>query len=198
MRNTRTRVNPTLTGGASLILLVFLVITLISFSSLSIVSARADKRLSDKYQTGTQDYYNARNLEQQCLALLQDAIAGRIRVSSRSGGLTPVDARTGKTLSRQEYFRLLDSVLGDSALFCEVSGISGSSAALRSVSYESAGHELRMQIRVSDTQDLAVCLVMTDPEEGDGTFWRIRQEETVSTVSFEYDDSLPVIGGDAP
>ena len=62
-----------LNGGVSLILLVFIILSLVSFATLSIVSARADERLSEKYEAQTTGYYEAYNAAQEYLASLRTA-----------------------------------------------------------------------------------------------------------------------------
>ena len=48
-------------SGTASLLLVFVILSLISFAALSIVSAQADKRLNDKLVNRTTEYYRACN-----------------------------------------------------------------------------------------------------------------------------------------
>ena len=48
-------------GGISLILLLFILMSLICFATLSIASARADEKLAEKYREQNDGYYQARN-----------------------------------------------------------------------------------------------------------------------------------------
>ena len=73
-----------LNGGISLIMLVFVVLTLVSFAALSLTSARADRRLSEKYKEQTTAYYQARNESRRYLADYDAARAGG-PASSSSG-----------------------------------------------------------------------------------------------------------------
>jgi hypothetical protein len=57
-----------LNGGVSLILLVFIILSLVSFAALSVASACADRRLSDKYMEQTSGYYRAYSEAQEYLA----------------------------------------------------------------------------------------------------------------------------------
>lgn len=69
----------TVNGGISLFLLTFIILCLVSFAALSIVSARADARLTEKYRQQTEYYYGARNEAQKFLQALDggaDAGAG--------------------------------------------------------------------------------------------------------------------------
>ncbi len=120
----------TVNGGVSLILLVFIILSLVSFAALSVVSARADSRLTEKYRTQTDGYYRARNEAQHWL---QELDAGTAGPSPSAGPLT-------------------------------------------------------RSFPAGSTQELVVT-VDTDPA---GSF-RILSEKTKSTVSFDYDSTLPVL-----
>gem|GEM_PF-1972631 len=49
----------TVNGGISLILLVFVILSMVSFAALSVSSARADARISEKYIQQNEAYYRA-------------------------------------------------------------------------------------------------------------------------------------------
>jgi hypothetical protein len=53
--------------GVSILILLFLILGLVSFGALSLSTASADKKLSDKASVQTVSYYAARNEEQQWL-----------------------------------------------------------------------------------------------------------------------------------
>ena len=75
----------TVNGGISLFLLTFIILCLVSFAALSIVSARADARLTEKYRQQTEYYYGARNEAQKFLqGLDSSAVAGG---SASTGGI---------------------------------------------------------------------------------------------------------------
>ena len=74
----------TIHGGISLILLTFIILSLVSFAALSIVSARADARLTEKYKEQMQNYYSAHNQAQLFLhALCEDGIAQDPEITRR-------------------------------------------------------------------------------------------------------------------
>ena len=62
-------------GGVSLILLLFVILTLLSFAGLSLSSAGADLRLSEKFAAQTTAYYTARNDAQQWLKETDERLA---------------------------------------------------------------------------------------------------------------------------
>ncbi len=61
--------------GSSSILIIFVVLCLISFATLSIVSANADRKLSRKILNRTTAYYNACNEAEKALASIDDTLS---------------------------------------------------------------------------------------------------------------------------
>lgn len=61
--------------GSSSILLIFVILCLISFATLSIVSANADAKLSRRVAERTTAYYEACNQAQADIAILDDILA---------------------------------------------------------------------------------------------------------------------------
>ena len=57
----RSRRITTTGGGFSLILLLFILLSLVCFATLSIASARADEKLAEKYRDQNDSYYHALN-----------------------------------------------------------------------------------------------------------------------------------------
>ena len=66
----------TVNGGVSLILLLFILLSLVCFATLSIASARADEKLAEKYRDQNDGYYHARNEAQARLEALDRELAG--------------------------------------------------------------------------------------------------------------------------
>ena len=60
--------------GLSSLLLIFTVLCLVSFATLSLASTYADKRLNEKIVTNTKAYYNACNSAQEKLASIDSAL----------------------------------------------------------------------------------------------------------------------------
>ncbi len=61
--------------GSSSILLIFVILCLVSFATLSLVSANADSRLSRRILDRTTDYYNACNVAEAHIAELDRQLA---------------------------------------------------------------------------------------------------------------------------
>ncbi len=66
----------TVNSGISLFLVLLIIMCLVSFASLSLTSALADSRLSDKYAQQAEWYYGARNEAQEYLQELNLSPAG--------------------------------------------------------------------------------------------------------------------------
>lgn len=60
--------------GSSSILLIFILLCLVSFADLSIVSANTDRKLSDKVVSRTTNYYEACNLAEEELSVLDNTL----------------------------------------------------------------------------------------------------------------------------
>ena len=151
----------TVNGGISLFLLTFIILCLVSFAALSIVSARADARLTEKYRQQTEYYYGARNEAQKFLQEL-DGGAGSSAGSAVSAGSdgtgSAVSVGSDGTITR----RFSAGPHMDLILTVQPAGAqdsSGSSAA--------AGQ--------------------------DGRNYHVICEKTESTVTYNYDSTLPVM-----
>ena len=172
----------TVNGGISLFLLTFIILCLVSFAALSIVSARADARLTEKYRQQTEYYYGARNEAQKFLQELDGgagagiddgggAGAGIGAGAADSGAADAWAADTGAdgTITR----RFSAGPHMDLILTVQPAGgqdTSGASAA--------AGE---------DTSE-------TPAGSGqDGRNYRVICEKTESTITYNYDSTLPVM-----
>ena len=65
--------------GSASMLLIFVILCLVSFAALSIVSANADKRLTDKIASRTRAYYDACNSAEASLAAIDQVLAKQYR-----------------------------------------------------------------------------------------------------------------------
>jgi hypothetical protein len=80
--------------GLPSIMLIFVVLCLVSFGVLSLVSANADRKLSQKVLDRQQEYYEASNEAQEMLASVDDAL----HTAYKSAG------------SRDEYISLISDI----------------------------------------------------------------------------------------
>lgn len=163
-----------MTGGISMILLVFVVLLLVSFASLSIAAARADLRLSERYRTSADDYYSARNAEQEFLKALDDglyAIAegntdAKVQSSSTSlSGSSPEKKAALTRLSEQLSFTL---------------------------TWEDTHYQIEKTFPSGDNAQLTLQAAITPHSDGSFSV-SILSERISSTQSFDYDSHLNVI-----
>lgn len=70
--------------GSSSILVIFVILCLVSFATLSIVSANADYKLSTKILDRTTAYYEAQNQAEEELAQLESSLRGTYETASSS------------------------------------------------------------------------------------------------------------------
>ena len=140
----------TVNGGISLFLLTFIILCLVSFAALSIVSARADARLTEKYRQQTEYYYGARNEAQKFLQGLDGgADAGARAVDTGDGAGAGIDAGP------------------------EADGM------------------ITRRFPAGPHMDL---ILTVQPAAGqDGRNYRVICEKTESTVTYNYDSTLPVM-----
>ena len=164
----------TVNGGVSLFLLTFIILCLVSFAALSIVSARADARLTEKYRQQTEYYYGARNEAQKYLQELDGGstsagTGAEFDVGVGAGaGAAGADGVITKRFSAGPHMDLVLTV--QPAGTVNISEAFGSSAA--------AG------------QDTSAA--SSTAGRGDKNY-HVICEKTESTVTYNYDSTLPVM-----
>ena len=149
----------TVNGGISLFLLTFIILCLVSFAALSIVSARADARLTEKYRQQTEYYYGARNEAQKFLQEL-DGGAGS---SAGAGAAAGADVRAGAGAAAGADVRA------------------------------GAGADGLVTRRFSAGPHMDLILTVQPAGGQDGRNYRVICEKTESTVTYNYDSTLPVM-----
>lgn len=78
-------VNTSIGVGTSSILMIFILLTLITFASLSLVSANADQKLTEKAAVYAQEYNEASNKAQKILSMIDQKMANGDLVNTISG-----------------------------------------------------------------------------------------------------------------
>ena len=150
----------TVNGGVSLFLLTFIILCLVSFAALSIVSARADARLTEKYRQQTEYYYGARNEAQKYLQELD-------------GGST--SAGTGAEF---------DVGVGAGA------GAAGADGVITKRFSAGPHMDLVLTVQTAGGQNASAAASAAGP---DSRNYRVICEKTESTVTYNYDSTLPVM-----
>ncbi len=161
-----------LTGGISLVLILFAILCLISFATLSLSSARADARLTDKYQTQEIAYAGARNDAQLWLQQVDTALSHGEDVAGL--GQTVTENTTGSLSDEQAV------------------GSPATDSSTDSSSKVSFGSTLLLKtFPMSETQELEVVIRLLP--RGAAPYYELVSMRTVSTQTYEYDESLHVI-----
>lgn len=154
----------TVNGGVSLFLLTFIILCLVSFAALSIVSARADARLTEKYRQQTEYYYGARNEAQKYLQEFDGGSGGAAGIDAAAG---PEGAITRRFPAGPHMDLILTVQPAGTENISEAFGSSAAAAQDTSAASSTAGR--------GDKNYHVIC------------------EKTESTVTYNYDSTLPVM-----
>lgn len=172
----------TVNGGVSLFLLTFIILCLVSFAALSIVSARADARLTEKYRQQTEYYYGARNEAQKYLQELDGgagAAAGIDAGVAAGAAVAGGGDGTGATVAGSDGMITRRFSAGphmDLVLTVQPAGAENISEAFGS--------------SVAAAQDTSAA--SSTAGRGDKNY-HVICEKTESTVTYNYDSTLPVM-----
>lgn len=201
-------------SGAALILMVLIIISLLCFAALSMVSAQADTRLTDRYAEEVTGYYTARNAGEAYLARTDAELAELYSSCTQESANKEADIRQSDQNSQRT-----DSSSADAS--------GGSGAVLRAY-YEAArslssyvdpadtssrwhdeiqnilantGHNeeaentplLVFSASVSSTQDYLLVLLVREPDEDNSAHYEILSAKTVTTTDYDYDTTLDVL-----
>ena len=172
----------TVNGGVSLFLLTFIILCLVSFAALSIVSARADARLTEKYRQQTEYYYGARNEAQKYLQELDGGAGGAAGIDAgivAEAAVAGDGDGTGATVAESDGAITRRFPAGphmDLVLTVQPSGTENISEAFGSSA--AAG------------QDTSAA--SSTAGRGDKNY-HVICEKTESTVTYNYDSTLPVM-----
>lgn len=161
------RSHPVISTGFSSILVVFIIISLVTFAMLSLVTANSDKKLSAQITASTDDYYAASNKAEEILSEIDSVLYRCFSSSSDS----------------REYFDSVKQEFEQNESTIET--IYDENDTLSSLSYT---------VPISEAQSLYVIIDILYPaSQGDACYtpssWQI-----VESSEWEPDTSLPVFG----
>ena len=152
---------PLLTAGTSTLLLIFVSLCLLTFAVLSLLSARADRNLSQKTAERTTAYYEACN-----------------QAEDRLGELDEI------------FEKIWEGTDGEEAYFQEIEkhfeNETGQEAGAFAYSWDGASCTLACSVTLTYTQALSVSLFLSYPEVGD-TFYTVTSLKTVNTADWTPD-----------
>ena len=146
--------------GTSSILVIFILLSLVTFASLSFLSARSDYLLSCKMASRTTDYYAADTKSAYYMANVEGLLSKQYKTCG----------------SREEFEQSLDGLFYDNDAFTIDTTVSPAI-----ISYTMA---------ISDTQNLYVELEVHYPIEQDCALYHIVTWRTFSAVDWQPDNTL--------
>lgn len=150
--------------GTSSILVILILLSLVTFASLSFLSARSDYLLSAKMAARTTDYYSADAKSAYYLANVEGLLSKQYRLCE----------------NEQDYEQTLSELFSDNDAFTIDTTVS---PAL--ISYTMA---------ISNTQNLYVELELNYPSTQDTALYHIITWRTFSTVDWQPDNTLELTG----
>lgn len=165
--------------GTSSILIIFILLCLVTFATLSVVSARADYILSEKSAATVTAYYTACNQAETCLAGIDGALQ---KVWEEERGKVynlPKDADP--------------AVLGP--IYQEALMRAAYPAGVTAALAENGGVTLAFSIPAGENQQLDVTLLASRPQEG-GAFYTVTGWKLTVSADWQPDDHLNVWGGE--
>lgn len=162
------------TSGLSLMLLIFLSLSLIVFSLLSLSGAQADETLSRKAADRTTEYYAAVSSANEVLAKIDDALAGYLRKAAKT-------ASSGS----QKAEKAGDYASGNRAFLEKCAALPGDVPGVTCT-----GDTASFSVPVNEKQVLFVELALSFPQKSDDTLYRVTAWETVNTKDWTPDRSM--------
>ena len=173
-------------GGAALILTALICICLLCFAALTVVSAQADRRLTQQFEDLTAAYYEAYSEGQTFLAettaQLQTFYEETAARASYYGQASLLDSAVDPEDPEGEWYDEIQAVLLNTGGDAEDAG-------------DDEAPLLLFTQEISDTQVyfLLVRVQYPDPVAGGNVFYRVLSSRTVTTVTYDYDTTLNII-----
>lgn len=163
--------------GTSSVLVVFILLSLVTFATLSIVSANADYILTRKTADRVSDYYEANN--------------------AAEATLSRIDTILLNSYSNTNDSAVMDKEFYTTAAYSGLSTIDGCSIDVLLTEDGTSILNVSYQEDVSDSQVLFVKLEVLYPgdEESSGRFYKILNWNVTNTHTWEADDTLNVYDG---
>ena len=155
--------------GSSSLLVIFMVLCLVTFATLSLSSAQSDYKFSQRLADRRTDYYTASNQAEEVLHSVDTVLAGAYE-DSRSTYLSAVQ----KNLSELTFEDLDQSVALD-------------------LDFSKVNPSIAYTVPVNEKQALSVILELLPEDQTEDGFYYIRQWKVVSTQEWHGDDTLNLI-----
>lgn len=161
--------SPVVNIGSSLLLVIFLVLCLVTFATLSLSSARSDYGFSSRLAERKTDYYRASSQAETILDQIDTVLAEAYK-----------NARGTYYSTVEKKLSALTPVVDTDDVVLELN----ISAEKPSVSY---------QVPVNDKQFLSVVLELLPADKEEAGFYRVTQWKVVSQAEWNGDNTLKLI-----
>jgi type II secretory pathway component PulJ len=159
---------PLLNVGIPSLFLIFLLLCLVTFSVLSLSSAKADEKLSQRTADRVTEYYTASNEANRTLSQVDTDL---MACYEKSENQTAYWKNVTDFFSSQDEFEVIDSDSSDTGL------------------------ALQWQTTINDSQELLVCLDVVYPTSDGEALYQITKWEVENTTEWTPDLSQPVYQG---
>lgn len=193
-------------SGAALILMTVIIISLLCFAALSIVSAQADSRLTNRYAEQTSAYYAAQNLGVEFTARVDADLKALYETASGESdyfeGARRFSACVDPSDETSPWHSQLQNILANTASVSKTTGDSTEKGtSLRSADPSSAASTQKEENPVlvfsspmTDTQEYLLVLRVLYPASADAPRYEVLSSRILPTVSYDYNSSLDVLG----
>lgn len=168
-------------GGAALVLIVLIIISLLCFAALCIISARADEKLTDRYEEEVSEYYHAHNLGTEFIAQanasLQQIYEASAAKADYYAAAKELDGCTDPDDSAFQWHDELQELLFNTG-------------------YQKKAENTPLLVFSAPVNDKEIYLVVAlvhFPDSEDPSYLRVLSAKTVSTVTYDYDTTLNVM-----
>lgn len=167
---TKKKSAPFVNIGSSLLLVIFLVLCLVTFATLSLSSAQSDYNFSKKLADRKTDYYRAGNTAERILDQIDEVLAHTYEESAASYYSTAKQRLLDLSFTESEENTTLEINFN---------------AELPTVAYT---------VPVNEKQALSVILELPPVSKDNDGYYRIKQWKIISTEEWNGDNTLQLIG----
>ena len=171
---TNKKSTPFVNIGSSSLLVIFLILCLVTFATLSLSSAQSDYKFSQKLADRRTDYYAASNQAEEVLNSIDTVLAQTYEESPGT------------------YFSEAQNRLS-SLSFENSSAEDGAEPSALELNFSTEAPSIAYQVPIDEKQALSVILELTPADQISDGFYRIRQWKVVSTEEWDGDDTLQLI-----
>lgn len=167
---TKKKSAPFVNIGSSLLLVIFLILCLVTFATLSLTSAQSNYNFSEKLANRKTDYYSASNQAERILDRIDNVLADTYADTSAA------------------YFSAAERRL------TEIKFTGAEEDASLEMNFSTEVPTVAYTVPVNEKQALSVILEILPVNKNTEGYYRIRQWKVVSTEEWSGDNTLQLIG----